>query len=180
MRYITVVIVFFALVFDKLNIFASLIVCTLLHETGHVIACILLNTKPKILFSLFGVKLCNYPKNKLSKFIVLIAGPLMNLIITVISFCCVQFDFSLKIYIFMCVNIVVLLFNMLPIHFLDGGQIILLFFDNSRVRNIMDVCGFVVLYVTVIIFSDNLISTTAALIVFFAYYILNKNNLHRF
>jgi len=140
LEYITLVIVFFAFVFDRLNIFVFMLISAFLHEAGHILVCIALKTKPKVLISPFGIKLCGYPQNKISKLMVLSGGPFANLLIIIIMSFLLCHSFSLNKYIFMCINIVIMFFNMMPIHFLDGGQIVLLFCDNKIIRNIVYRC----------------------------------------
>lgn len=180
MKYITLVIVFFSLIFDRLNIFLFLLISALLHEAGHILVCIALKTKPKISISPFGIKLCGYPQNKISKLMVLSGGPFANLLIIIIMSFLLCHRFSLNKYIFMCINIVIMLFNLLPIHFLDGGQIILLFCDSKIIRNIMDICGFIVLAMVIFVFSDNILLSLSAFGLFVIYYLINKKCLHLF
>jgi len=67
---------------------------------------------------------------------------------------------------------------MLPVSFLDGGQLLLLFADNKTIRNAMDVVSFVILFLSVYILSNNIYSSVFSLIMFTVYYYINKKGLH--
>jgi len=180
LEYITFVGIFFALIFDKLNIFLFLIISSVIHEIGHITACLLFGIKPKLRISVFGAKLYNCTTSSVKKLFILMCGPLANLWLVLIAMCFLHTNFSLKLYIFMCINIVLFMFNILPVHFLDGGQILLLLTDNKITRNVMDIVSFIILFLSVYILSNNIYSSAFALIIFAIYYYINKNGLHMF
>lgn len=178
MEYIVLSVIFFALIFDKLNIFLFLIISALLHETGHIFSCWLLGIKPKIKISFFGIKLCRYPEEKIKKLIVLISGPFVNILLAIISNSFLYYNFSLKLYTFMCVNLVLFLFNIMPIYFLDGGQVITLLFDNYRISKITDIISVICIGVLTLHFSNNNVVSLLIVCMFLIYYCLNKKDLH--
>lgn len=174
MNYLLFVIIFFALIFDRLNIFLFLIISSILHETGHIAVCIISGVKPVVKPSVFGIKLCNYPKTRVKKTAVVMAGPFTNFIIILICYYLLKNDFRLNIYIFMLVNTVVFIFNMLPVYFLDGGQLVSIFFDNPTIHNILDVLSFVFIFTAVIVCSSDKIISLFALLIFAVYYCINR------
>lgn len=180
MEYITLIFIFFALLFDRLNIFLFLFISAVIHEAGHISACCLYRVRPEIRLSVFGIKLCRYPETRLSKSVVLICGPLFNLIAATILWHLLQNKFTLDKYIFMSTNIVLFIFNMLPVYFLDGGQIVMLVCDNKLVRNIMDASGFIIIFIIAVTFSENIILSVLSLTLFLLYYLINKKDLHIF
>lgn len=179
MIYFVLFISFFALIFDKLNIFLFLILSSILHEMGHIIACLISGNKPKIDISLFGIKLSNYPNNKYKKLFILVSGPLVNLILIFISILLNLHSFKLNRYVFMCVNIVLLIFNILPISFLDGGQIISVFCDNHHMRKFLDLISFLLIIMAIFAVSSNKIISLIVLFIFVVYYILNSINIKK-
>ena len=155
-----------------------MIISAFMHEAGHIIACFALKLKPKIKVSVFGIKLSNFSGKRILKFIVLISGPLVNLILVLICAFFLHNKFSLNKYIFMSINMIMFGFNMLPIHFLDGGQIIQLLCDNNILRNILDIIGFLFVAIIIINFSGNICLSLVALTLFIIYYMVNKIGLH--
>lgn len=178
MTFVVFVLLFFALLFDKLNIFLYLIVSSVLHEAGHIASCLIFKKKPKIKVSIFGIKLSDYPTEKIKKLLVLSSGPFVNTILILISYYgFLNKEFSLNIYVFMCVNAVSLIFNILPIHFLDGGQIFNMFCSNNLICKIAEIISITFILVVLILFAKNIYVSIAAVILFFFYCFIIKNDL---
>ena len=178
MEYFFLVLVFFALMFDKLNIFYFFFISIVCHEFGHICACLVCNYKPDVKISVLAIKLKNYPATKIKKFIVLLCGPLVNLLFICLSTYQIRQGFTLNWYVFMCVNLIILLFNMLPVYFMDGGQILRLFFDNCILDKILDIFSFIILFTVVLYYSKNVLIPVITLTLFATYYIINKTDLH--
>lgn len=145
-----------------------------MHETGHIVACFLSGVKPRVELSVFGIKLCGYPRTRIKKFIVLICGPMVNLILSAVAKCFLTNAFHLDVYVFMVVNLVIFTFNCLPVFFLDGGQIFALFCNNSTVRIALDFISIIVVCVVAVVFSDNVIVSATMITLFMTYYFINK------
>lgn len=173
MHYIALVIIFVALVFDRLNIFLYLIISSFCHEAGHILVCRMFGQKPIVHLSVFGAKLSGYPVHRWKKLAVLIAGPFINFIFLIFSCLMITNHFSLDVYVFGCINAVILIFNMLPVSFLDGGQIIAVFCSDSRLQKLLDFISFTSIFALIIIFSSNIYLSFAAVAVFVIYYLLN-------
>ncbi len=112
----------------QIEIYALLMVFAFIHEMGHLICGIILGFKPKSLY-IMPLGLCVefevYEKNinihilELKKIIVALAGPLTNLIIAI--FCIItKIEYENITY----ANILIFLFNLLPIYPLDGARIL--------------------------------------------------------
>jgi len=169
--------IFFALMFDKLNIFFYLILSSVCHEAGHILACIVCGHKPQVKASIFGLSLSNYPEEKTKKTFVLICGPLVNFIFIIMSCLFLMDKFGLNIYVFLCVNIVVFLVNMLPVSFLDGGQLVQNFVPDNRIIRMLDKLSVVIFAMSVFILTNNLIYSVLSVVLFCLYYYINKINL---
>lgn len=96
------------------------------HEIGHIVVGLILKMKPeKIEIMPFGLSssfYTNFNDNKIKEIIVTLAGPLTSLILAIL---CNYIDFVyITIQEAVYSNILILLFNLIPIYPLDGGRII--------------------------------------------------------
>lgn len=109
------------IIIKKKQILLFTIIFILLHELGHIIVGLLLGLKiSTIKFNIAGISIefKNYgEKRELNKILVIVAGPIVNLIIFIIGILLKQ---ELIIYI----NLVLFILNMLPIYPLDGGRVL--------------------------------------------------------
>lgn len=134
--------------FGKIKIYLLFLVFALIHELGHIIFGLILGFKPKrlqimpigfsIYFSIniddYNRKILNLNKLTLKKLIVYIGGPLTNLLIFLIILL-LNIDFNYRNEI-AYINIIIGIFNLLPIYPLDGSRILenmlKLFFKNQK------------------------------------------------
>lgn len=104
----------------------KLILFSLLHETGHLLALVILGVKPDLInFSFYGIGL-KYQNNlsRIKEFFVLFCGPLVNLIL--------YFVLNDEI------NFFLFLINIYPAFPLDGGRMIKIIFPRlSKVITII-------------------------------------------
>lgn len=120
----------------QIEIYAYIMIFAVIHELGHLLAGLLMGMKPeKIELMPFGVsisfkiKVEEYNKKikkgnilELKKIIVALAGPITNLIII---FLIDQLNINiLKSLTIIYTNLIIMIFNLLPIYPLDGGRIL--------------------------------------------------------
>lgn len=111
---------------NQMKIYLIIMFFCILHEIGHIIAGLILKMRPeKIEIMPFGLSSSFYTDlndNKMKEIIVTLAGTLTSLALAIL---CEYIDFR---YITMqeavYSNILILLFNLIPIYPLDGGRII--------------------------------------------------------
>ncbi len=131
----------FAIIFyftKQIEIYAILMIFALIHELGHLICGLVLGLKPKSLkimplgFAVEFTILADYYNKHiakgnmldLKKLIIALAGPIINFIIAIL---CIIFKSKIHIeniqYIIYA-NILIGLFNLLPIYPMDGARVI--------------------------------------------------------
>ena len=104
------------------------IVSSMLHEMGHLVIMLILKYKPKkVRFELTGINIIRNQETEIStksEIWISLGGPLMNFIIVIIccAILCVYNDNSILT--LACVNLILMIFNLLPIKKLDGGMVL--------------------------------------------------------
>lgn len=141
----------------NLEFVIAVMICVLLHEFGHVVAARKFGIKTKriILLPIGGISI--QEKNTecpREEFLITLAGPLVNIIIAIILYYAIPVseyisydlgeyfnalnDFSVKTFLFFLfmVNVVLVIFNLIPAFPLDGGRILrsILDLQLDRVR----------------------------------------------
>lgn len=122
-------IIIFLIIFyftNQLRIYLIIMFFCILHEIGHLIAGLILKMKPeKIEIMPFGLSISfytNFNDNKIKEIFVALAGPATSLASAIL---CNNINFG---YITMqeavYSNLLILLFNLIPLYPLDGGRII--------------------------------------------------------
>ena len=120
----------------QIETYAMIMIFAIIHEFGHLLAGLMLGMKPaKMEIEPYGVsisfKLTPMDYNKkikkgnlleLKKIFVAIVGPITNLLIIIMCFY-MKIEIVTKLIIIYS-NILLIIFNMLPIYPLDGGRII--------------------------------------------------------
>jgi len=140
--------------------YLSLFMIVLLHEFGHALACRQVGgvANQIVLWPLGGVAYVNPPPRPGATLWSIAAGPLVNValipILSVLGFlsrssglAATDPNLRLLLHSIWIINIVLLVFNLLPIYPLDGGQILrsLLWFVMGRARSLMvaTILGFI-------------------------------------
>ena len=120
----------------QIEVYATIMIFAIIHELGHLVSGLLLGMKPeKIEIMPYGVSISfkltykDYNKKiakgnllEIKKIIVALAGPLTNVIITLIVWNMEISAFNKLLIIYS--NILLVIFNLIPIYPLDGGRII--------------------------------------------------------
>lgn len=131
----------FVLIFiltKQIKIYGILMLFAFIHELGHMIVGILLGFKPEKLEIMpygvsvgFNVKCEDYNKKikkgnmlAIKKLIIALAGPLTNFIITIIFLMININFFGIERELVIYSNILIGIFNLIPIYPLDGGRAI--------------------------------------------------------
>ena len=136
-------IIFLFILTKQIQIYMLIMIFALIHELGHLLAGILLKLKPeKIEIIPVGVtiafrlktedlndKIGKSNKLEIKKMLIVIAGPLTNIIMIWVVLK-LQINIIQKISIIYA-NILIVIFNLLPIYPLDGGRIL---------RGILNIC----------------------------------------
>ena len=183
-------IIIFALT-NQIEIYTLLMIFAVLHEVGHLIAGMLLGFKPKKmnimplgLYIQFHIPVEIYNKKifksnilSLKKLIIALAGPIVNLVLAII-FLILNINTNL-IY----ANILICIFNLIPIYPLDGGRIIKnlfkIIFGNKTTLRLTNIISNVSMIIISIISSIAILYYKNIAIFFIAIYLwtvtINQN-----
>lgn len=98
---------------------------SLLHETGHLLIMTSVGNKPQaVRFEITGMNIIRQPDLKIStknEILIALGGPFINLICFLISVVTLCIYNNENILTFGCINLILMIFNLLPIIRLDGG-----------------------------------------------------------
>lgn len=125
----------------QIEVYSYILFFAAIHECGHLLAGILLGFKPEnIILSPLGLsiqfKIFEDEYNKkiaksnimeVKKILIALAGPMINLLI-ILLFCIFRFP-NLNLELIIYSNLIICLFNLIPIYPLDGGRILKSFFS---------------------------------------------------
>ena len=122
----------------QIEIYGMLMLFAFLHELGHFFAGIILGFKPKALkINPLGLSISFWVKNEdynrricygnilaVKKLLIAIAGPMVNFILVIFFSIFTLSIFNINTEIVIYSNILIGLFNLIPIYPLDGGRIL--------------------------------------------------------
>lgn len=141
-------------VVDKKGLALITVASVALHELGHIAALCFFKSQPdEIVFGIFGIRIQQnkYILSDFKQAIVVLCGPLVNVVLFAVFFLAnLAFEGQILLMI-SAVNLIMGVFNLLPILPLDGGRILFyllgLFFDEKIVCGIMRIVCIVLLCV---------------------------------
>ena len=139
----------------QIDIYAIFIISTLIHEINHALAGIAIGLKlRKFCIMPFGFNITfeetgSYKKNTMKKFIIAVSGPLANLCIMLLA---IIFNLHSNI---IYANLIIAIFNLIPIYPLDGGRIVKLILreknNSTRTNYIMNkISNITIIFLTAI------------------------------
>ena len=129
---------------------------SLLHETGHLLIMTSVGNKPQaVRFEITGMNIIRQPDLKIStknEILIALGGPFINLICFLISVVTLCIYNNENILTFGCINLILMIFNLLPIIRLDGGlalyYVLLQKHDNITCSKILKITS--VIFITII------------------------------
>lgn len=114
---------------DKSGLMLPTLLATLAHEFGHLISLLIMRSKPKKIVLKVGTIgiLGNFLLSKKGEIFLNLAGPILNLICFFIFFGLYQILGLLFFANFALINLILGIFNLLPVTGLDGGSAFFIF-----------------------------------------------------
>lgn len=117
---------------NQILLYAILMLFAFIHEIGHLLAGLILKLKPKLIritpfglsitFEGYGEKVHNNINKK--RLLIALAGPLTNIILVIIFMLIPDWKFIVSKEILVYSNLLIAMFNLMPIYPLDGGRIL--------------------------------------------------------
>ncbi len=107
------------LAFDRTGVYLPLLIGMVVHEFSHIICLIMFSCKIHSIHLNIGAITITHSDNitKIKRIISILAGPFSNFLISMIAMLC-------KNEMLFFVNLILALYNLLPINGLDGGELI--------------------------------------------------------
>lgn len=117
---------------NQILLYAILMLFAFIHEIGHLLAGLILKLKPKLIritpfglsitFEGYGEKIHNNINRK--RILLALAGPVTNIILVIIFMLIPDWNFIVSKEILVYSNLIIAMFNLMPIYPLDGGRIL--------------------------------------------------------
>ena len=180
---------------NQIEIYTLIMIFAIIHELTHLFIGLVLKMKIKritlmpvglsiefkIPYSDLNEKILKANKLELKKIFIAIAGPIINIIIIFMSIF-LNIKLELK-YLIIYSNLLIAVFNLLPIYPLDGGRIfksaICLIKGKRKAENIINKISNIMFFLIMIIFSIliyYLKNISVLIIMFYLLYIVTKEN----
>ncbi len=105
---------------DKTQMYIPTLLSMTLHEAAHILALVSFGCKieeVQLLIGAIGVKYSDITLTRLKKIAAIIVGPLCNFLLAIIAF-------FIGSYTYFGINLVLCVYNLLPVSGLDGGSIV--------------------------------------------------------
>ncbi|MBQ5765036.1 MAG: site-2 protease family protein [Clostridia bacterium] len=111
---------------DKSGLMLPTLLSTLFHEFGHLLSLLMLNLKPKgVVFKVGAISIIgSFALNTRGELFLNLAGPILNFLLFFIFFGCYLILGTAFTRDFALINLVLGVFNLLPVTGLDGGSIV--------------------------------------------------------
>ena len=176
---------------NQILLYAILMLFAFIHEIGHLLAGLILKLKPKLIrITPFGLSITfeGYGENvhnkaNRNKIFIALAGPVTNIILVIIFMLIPDWNFIVSKEILVYSNLIIAMFNLMPIYPLDGGRILenVLKYKMNNIKSVEitnKVSNLLAIIITIlaIIFVFYIKNIAVFFVILYLWYLIVKEN----
>ena len=168
--FLSMIVIYLAI--DETGLFLPLSIGVIVHELSHVFFLVIFDCKVNSINLSIGAITVNHSSgiDKYKNMIAVLAGPISNLLLSLLFY---RINFMTHFY----VNIILFIYNLLPINGLDGGELIKLLFNGvlsaEKINNLLNINTVVITIMFCVMYIFVFKNINAVFIILFCIYLIS-------